>query len=99
MNGIYILCLFSVGKEYARKLASLGLDIVLIARTSSKLEAVKTELIQDYQCKVITIQADFKLSDIYDRIRETIANLDIAILVNNVGATQELSAFHDIQHV
>lgn len=33
-----------IGKEYARQLARLGINIVLISRTESKLQAVAREI-------------------------------------------------------
>ena len=78
---------FVAGKEYAVKLAGLGLDIVLISRSAEKLAHVQSDIQIKSQREVRTIQVDFKSADIYDTIREGLEGLDIAVLVNNVGMT------------
>ena len=78
---------FVAGKEYAVKLAGLGLDIVLISRSAEKLAHVQSDIQIKSQGEVSTIQVDFKSADIYDTIREGLEGLDIAVLVNNVGMT------------
>lgn len=37
-------CTEGIGREYARQLAARGLNIVLVSRNQTKLEAVKEEL-------------------------------------------------------
>ena len=78
---------FVAGKEYAVKLAGLGLDIVLISRSAEKLAHVQSDIQIKSQREVRTIQVDFKSADVYDTIREGLEGLDIAVLVNNVGMT------------
>ncbi|XP_068128713.1 very-long-chain 3-oxoacyl-CoA reductase-like [Hyperolius riggenbachi] len=75
-----------IGKAYARELAKRGLDIVLMSRTLEKLKKVATEIEQDFGRKTQIIQVDFtRDSHIYQKIKEELKELEIGILVNNVG--------------
>lgn len=78
-----------IGKAFCFELARRGFNIVLIARNKEKLEDVEKELKKlypDVQTKIVV--KDFAQAhqenfaeDIYDQV----CNLDISILVNNVG--------------
>ncbi|KAK0141808.1 Very-long-chain 3-oxoacyl-CoA reductase-A [Merluccius polli] len=70
-----------IGKAYAEELARRGFNIVLISRSQEKLDDSKCEV----QTK--TIAADFSATDIYPKIEEGLAGLEIGILVNNVGVS------------
>ncbi|XP_067929650.1 very-long-chain 3-oxoacyl-CoA reductase-like [Watersipora subatra] len=88
-----------IGKSYARALAGRGLDIVLISRSDEKLEKVQAELVKDYSCSVKTVQADFARDDIYGRIRDELAGLDIGVLINNVGFSHNLCSILDFPDI
>merc|ERR1711981_66659 len=73
-----------IGKAYATQLSKKhGLNIVLISRTQSKLDALASEL----PTECVTVAVDFSDSSTtgYDKIAKAIAGLDIGVLVNNVG--------------
>ncbi|XP_073998008.1 very-long-chain 3-oxoacyl-CoA reductase-like isoform X1 [Rhodnius prolixus] len=74
-----------IGKEFAKKLASKGVDICLISRTEEKLKTTAKEIGDTYGVKTKYIVADFTYTDVYENIRENLAGMDIGILVNNVG--------------
>ncbi|KAM9312170.1 17-beta-hydroxysteroid dehydrogenase type 3-like [Gastrophryne carolinensis] len=75
-----------IGKGYARELARRGFHIVLLSRTLEKLQRVAKEIEQESGRKVKIIQADFTGGcEIYPKIEEGLKDLDIGILVNNVG--------------
>ena len=78
-----------IGKQYAFQLAKRGLNIVLISRTASKLEAVAKEILDKYPVEIKFIAADYTKLDIYDNISKEIANLDVGVLVNNVGMSYD----------
>lgn len=79
-------CTDGIGKSYAELLAKRGLNIVLISRTLSKLEDQAKELEEKFSIHTKVITADFtEQSSIYSDIKKNIGDLDIAILVNNVG--------------
>lgn len=88
-----------IGKAYAKKLAELGMDIVLISRSESRLETTKNEIQNMVICKgdtcskiepkpeVVTICSDLASTDTgkFVDIWRTIEHLDIGVFVNNVG--------------
>uniref|UniRef100_A0A6B2EH03 Putative steroid dehydrogenase n=1 Tax=Phlebotomus kandelakii TaxID=1109342 RepID=A0A6B2EH03_9DIPT len=75
-----------IGKQYARELASRGINVVLISRTEKKLVEVANEIEQEYHVKTKWIAADFSQGrDIYPRIEEELRGIPVGILVNNVG--------------
>ena len=74
-----------IGKAYAFALAQAGLNVVLISRTQSKLDAVEAEIKKTYPVETKTVAADFTKLDIYERIALALKDLDIGVLVNNVG--------------
>lgn len=82
-----------IGKAYAFQLAQRGLNIVLISRTASKLQAVATEIKERYPVEIKIIAADFTRSDIYENIGQELEGLDVGVLVNNVGMSYEYPEF------
>lgn len=77
-----------LGKEFATRLAKMKFNIVLVSRTPEKLAAVAEEIKKAYGVEVKTIAVDFSrchTPGFFDKITEACSNLDIGILVNNVG--------------
>ncbi|KAI9556833.1 hypothetical protein GHT06_016625 [Daphnia sinensis] len=76
-----------IGKAYAHKLASIGINVVLISRSPSKLEATAREIQTLYPLvRVKTVAVDFTGDrSIYKAIASELMNLDVGILINNVG--------------
>ncbi|XP_041750681.1 hydroxysteroid (20-beta) dehydrogenase 2 isoform X2 [Coregonus clupeaformis] len=88
-----------IGKAYANELARRGLDIVLISRSKDKLHIVAKEIESQHGRQTQIIQTDFTEGhDIYPAIVEALRDLDIGILVNNVGMnySDKLVHFLDI---
>jgi 17beta-estradiol 17-dehydrogenase / very-long-chain 3-oxoacyl-CoA reductase len=52
-------CTDGIGKAYAEKLAKLGVNLVLISRTLSKLEEQAKQLTEKYGIQTKVIAADF----------------------------------------
>lgn len=79
-------CTDGIGKAYTEALAKRGLNIVLISRTLSKLEDQAKELEEKFSIHTKVIAADFtEQSSIYDAIKNELSELEIAVLINNVG--------------
>ncbi|XP_037936706.1 very-long-chain 3-oxoacyl-CoA reductase-like [Teleopsis dalmanni] len=75
-----------IGKAYAKALAKKGINVILISRSLSKLEAVAKELTDAYKVQIKIIDIDFKDGpQIYQKIEKNITGLDIGVLVNNVS--------------
>ncbi|KAI8813770.1 hypothetical protein BJ742DRAFT_379106 [Cladochytrium replicatum] len=79
-----------IGKEFALQLASSGFNVVLIARTTSKLQQVANEITlqTDSQVETRVIPFDFANASEHDftLLGERLSSLgDIGVLVNNVA--------------
>ncbi len=80
-----------IGKAIALKLASLGANIVLNYRSSSKEAEETAEEIKKLGVEVLTIKADIsKLSEVENLIAEAKEKFNsVDIMVNNAGITKD----------
>ncbi|KAF5905295.1 testosterone 17-beta-dehydrogenase 3-like, partial [Clarias magur] len=74
-----------IGKAYAEEFARLGLNVVIISRSKEKLDRVARKLENKMDRNVMVIVADFTKDDMDGHIKENIQDLEVAVLVNNVG--------------
>jgi len=87
-----------IGKAIAIDYAKKGLNIVLISRTQSKLDAVAKEVkdASGNKCEVITLAIDFL--NFTEEQQQTVAELaerhKIRILVNNVGMSYPYAMYY-----
>lgn len=80
-----------IGKEYARELARLGVNIILMSRSIEKLTKVAQEIEAEFHVETQVVQVDFSGGrSIFDKISEAIRGKEIGILVNNVGVMYEM---------
>ncbi|KAB7497175.1 Very-long-chain 3-oxoacyl-CoA reductase-B [Armadillidium nasatum] len=70
-------------------MARNGLNVILISRTPYKLQNVASEITSKYKVETKIIDVDFTKSDIYDRIAKELSNLEIGVLINNVGMSYD----------
>ncbi|CAK5085305.1 unnamed protein product [Meloidogyne enterolobii] len=82
-----------IGKEYVNQLAKKQFNIIIISRSQSKLDNVAKELREKFKgIEVRTIAFDFtnpNLEDYNKYIFNRIDDVDIGILINNVGMFNE----------
>lgn len=71
-----------IGREFAIYLAELGYDLIICARSTDKLNALKNE-IKGVNVRVITIDLSHEIDaiDLYEHLRDE----DIDVLINNAG--------------
>jgi uncharacterized protein len=75
-----------IGAEFARQLAAAGLAVVAVARRRRLLEGLEEEIHgRGGRCEVLA--ADLTSADGRGRVREVLARPDVAMLVNNAGAS------------
>jgi len=74
-----------IGLEFARALARDGIHCVLVARRREKLNALATELKEQFQVEVRVEAADLASPDGPDQVADAVADIDVGILVNNAG--------------
>jgi uncharacterized protein len=76
-----------IGAEFARQLAARGANVVLVARSIDKLDALAASLRDEYQVKAWTERIDLSDADASLRLFTRVADLGLTIdfLVNNAG--------------
>lgn len=75
-----------LGEAYARKLASQGYNLVLVARREERLSALSSELQANHPIKVEVLVADLTRERDIERVETKVSNLEhVDILINNAG--------------
>jgi len=84
-----------IGKAIAEDFAKLKFNIILISRTQTKLDEVAKELRDKFNVQTKTVAVDCASSSptIWDPVRAAIQDLDIGILINNVGMSYDYPEF------
>jgi short-subunit dehydrogenase len=78
-----------IGAEFARQLASRGANLVLVARSIDKLDALAASLRAQYDVDVFTEKLDLSMPDASERLYQRTTDLGLCVdfLVNNAGST------------
>lgn len=88
-----------IGKELAYIHAEKGGDLIIIARSKDKLEALKIDLEKKHGVKVLVIAKDLGAAEapkeIYAEVKA--ANIEIDILINNAGFGN-VGKFHELDY-
>ncbi|KAI7362380.1 Very-long-chain 3-oxoacyl-CoA [Hortaea werneckii] len=81
-----------IGKEYALQLAQKGYNILLVSRTQSKLDSLSTEIqrLCNVQTKCFAMDFAANNDSDYTKLRSMVDELDVSILVNNVGLSHSI---------
>ncbi|XP_073822521.1 hydroxysteroid dehydrogenase-like protein 1 [Musca autumnalis] len=75
-----------IGRAYARELARIGFNIVLIARNEERLKQTANEIEKEFGVEVFTVNADFSQGPgIYEKLFQELDKRPIRLMVNNVG--------------
>lgn len=77
-------------------LAKKGLSVVLISRTESKLQEVKKEIdAKEYGVETKIVVCDYSKFDqaAQDKVETAIKDLDVGVLINNVGVSYRYPLF------
>ena len=76
-----------IGRVYARELANIGMNLIVVARRAEKLEDLKKEIESEFQKEVVIIQSDLSLREEPKKVFETaIAGREVQVLINNAGS-------------
>ena len=74
-----------IGAEFARACAREGVSCVLSARREDRLRELAAELEKNHQVSTRVVAADLAAPDGAERLAAAVADLDVALLVNNAG--------------
>ncbi|KAM4745436.1 17-beta-hydroxysteroid dehydrogenase type 3 isoform 2-T2 [Anableps anableps] len=74
-----------IGRAYAFALAERGMNVVIMSRTKATLDKVAKEIGETTGQRVKVIVADFSEENVCREIEEEIKDLNVGVLVNNVG--------------
>jgi short-subunit dehydrogenase len=74
-----------IGEHLARKLGVAGINIVLVARKPEPLAETSQKVHEESGVEVRTLQLDIARPDLLERIREVTDDLEVGMLVHNVG--------------
>jgi len=89
-----------IGKEYAKQIAALGQNLVIVGRNSEKLATTKTE-IEELKVECRTIQADLskqtEIARAQAEVEKLCSELDCGVLIINAGVSYEhMDFYHDL---
>jgi short-subunit dehydrogenase len=74
-----------IGMAFARRLATQGINLVLVARRAPRLQALADELARDHRIQTRVVAEDLERDGAIERIEAGVADLHIGILINNAG--------------
>jgi hypothetical protein len=76
-----------IGACFARALGARGRDLVLVARSKDKLEALKREIAAKHSVRIEVVEQDLSLEGAAERLAAILSERGIAVdlLVNNAG--------------
>jgi short-subunit dehydrogenase len=74
-----------IGASYAKQLASNGFDLVVVARSESRLNELARELTTQHKVKVEVLVADLSDRSQLDKVCVRVAMDDVELVINNAG--------------
>lgn len=74
-----------IGREFALELASLGLDLVLVARNEDSLDTLARDLADEYGTESLVVSLDLAEPSATERLVELTRQLDVGLLVASAG--------------
>ena len=83
------------GLEFARQLASHGINLLLLARREQPLLDAQAAISEEFSVEVRIAALDLSSPDLSERLAELTAGLEFGMLIYNAGASHGLELFHD----
>lgn len=74
-----------IGKEFAFRLASQGINLILVARRKDLLEKLSAILKLEYGIEVIIAAIDLSENNFLEKLIESTGSKEVSILINNAG--------------
>ena len=77
-----------IGEAYAHRLASEGINLIIVARRSDRLETLAAELRRTHSVNARIVVADLSAPEGVEQILKTAVDVDVGIVVSNAGSTK-----------
>src|SRR5262249_57968131 len=74
-----------IGEAFARRLAEVGMNLVLVARREDRLRKLAEDLHGQYSVSTRVVSVDLSQDDFLPIIEQATADLPVGLLVNNAG--------------
>lgn len=74
-----------IGRAFAERVASAGLNVVLVARREAELRVLASELEREHGCEALVVAADLAEDAGRARVSEATANLDAGLYIAGAG--------------
>lgn len=74
-----------IGKEFAYQLAQQGLNLILLARSTDKLQNISNTLSQEHGIEVKIMSVDLSQPLPLDNLNQLTYGLDVGLLISNAG--------------
>ena len=84
-----------IGLAFARRLASEGMKLILIARTAATLDSAASELRAEFEIEVRTQAMDLTAIDLAEQVAKLSAECEIGLMIYNAGAMHGTGLFLD----
>eukprot|EP01147_Barroeca_monosierra_P010179 gene10179-2338_t len=85
-----------IGLEYCKQFARKGISVVMISRNQEKLEEVRSLINNaspNVELRIVDVDMSNNAKSVYPIIEAALRDLDIGILVNNVGISYDFPEF------
>lgn len=84
-------CTDGIGLSFTKELSGRGFNIIMISKNINKLESLRSEIETTFKNKTLLFMHDFskKSDNFYFNLSDVIKNLNIKVVVNNVGIAYE----------
>lgn len=82
-----------IGVEFAKQIAALGINTVLVARRKARLEALAHELEMQYNINTICVECDVAKDGFEKIILDATKDIEVGLLINNAGINCEGNFF------
>jgi uncharacterized protein len=84
-----------IGAQFARQLASGGLNVVLAARRKALLDSLGEALRREFAIETRTVVVDLSQEDAVSVLERATADLDIGLVISNAGTGQPGRFLHE----
>src|SRR5260370_20434155 len=74
-----------IGKEFARRIAASGINVVLVARREALLQEVGRSIAADFKVDYRALAMDLSQEGFIERLTRDTNDLDIGLVVSNAG--------------